>query len=237
MKSIKSICSFFIILSLLLNSCSKSDGEVTNENSLSQVPIAKSKFDKSNFGIYKGVFVGSSGTIIVNVNNDNTLSATLIINGITYNFTTNETLQQNKDITINFVSGSDSLTFSVSANGDNPTFTNLNIDGHPNAAIIAVKETSTTLIKCYEGTYSGGDHGVFNALIYGNVIKGLVKSSTILNNPEYTADGTVNNNQINATGNVSIGATFIGTLNGDNFSGTWNYYNYSKGTWTGNRTY
>ena len=234
MKSIKSICSFFIILSLLFNSCSKSDGEVTNENSLSQVPIAKSKFDKSNFGIYKGVFVGSSGTIIVNVNNDNTLSATLIINGITYNFTTSETLQQNKDITINFVSGSDSLTFSVSANGDNPNFTNLKIEGHLNAAINVVKETSTTLIKCYEGTYSGGSGGVFNVLIYGNSIKGLVENNST--NLIDIAEGEVNNNQI--IGDVTSGATFSGTLNGNSFSGTWKNAQYNQiGTFTGKRTY
>ena len=234
MKSIKSICSFFIILSLLFNSCSKSDGEVTNENSLSQVPIAKSKFDKSNFGIYKGVFVGSSGIIIVNVNNDNTLSATLIINGITYNFTTNETLQQNKDITINFVSGSDSLTFSVSANGDNPNFTNLKIEGHLNAAINVVKETSTTLIKCYEGTYSGGSGGVFNVLIYGNSIKGLVENNST--NLIDIAEGEVNNNQI--IGDVTSRATFSGTLNGNSFSGTWENAQYNQiGTFTGKRTY
>lgn len=234
MKSIKSICSFFIILSLLFNSCSKSDGEVTNENSLSQVPIAKSKFDKSNFGIYKGVFVGSSGIIIVNVNNDNTLSATLIINGITYNFTTSETLQQNKDITINFVSGSDSLTFSVSANGDNPNFTNLKIEGHLNATINVVKETSTTLIKCYEGTYFGGSGGVFNVLIYGNSIKGLVENNST--NLIDIAEGEVNNNQI--IGDVTSGATFSGTLNGNSFSGTWENAQYNQiGTFTGKRTY
>ena len=235
MKSKKSISLFLILLTLILNSCSKSDDEVTTQDNLSQVPIAKSQYDNSNFGIYKGVFVGSSGIIIININNDNTLTSKLIINGTTYIFTTTQTIQQNQTTTINFVSGSNSFTFSVSANGSNPTFTNLIINGHPNAAIIAVKETSTTLVKCYEGIYSGSETGIFNALIYGNVIKSLVKSST---NSNYSANGSVNNNQISTIGNVSSGATFNGTLNGNRFSGTWNNTQYNlNGTWTGNRTY
>ena len=69
MKSKKSISLFLILLTLILNSCSKSDDEVTTQDNLSQVPIAKSQYDNSNFGIYKGVFVGSSGIIIININN------------------------------------------------------------------------------------------------------------------------------------------------------------------------
>lgn len=234
MKSKKSISLFLILLSLILNSCSKSDDKVTTSDNLSLVPIAKSQYDNSNFGIYKGVFVGSSGIIIVNINNDNTLKATLIINDITYNFTTNKTLQQNQETTINFVSGSDYLTFSVDKDGRNPNFTNLKIEGHPNAAINAAKETSTTLIKCYEGTYSGGSSGVFNVLIYGNSIKGLVENNST--NSIDIAEGEINNNEI--IGDITSGATFSGTLNGNSFSGTWKNAQYNQiGTFTGKRTY
>ena len=235
MKIIKPIITLFILLSLILNSCTKSDDNQTTPTNLSESPIAKPQFNNSNFGIYKGVFVGSSGIINVNLNNDNTISSTLIINGVTHNFTTNQTIQQGQATLVNFVNGSNSFSFSVGANGSSPTVSNININGHSDAAIIAAKETSTTIVKCYEGTYSGGETGIFNAITYGNIMLGLIKSS---NNSIYTANGTVNNNQISATGNVSTGATFIGTLNGYNISGTWINSQFNlNGTWTGVRTY
>ena len=103
-------------------------------------------------------------------------------------------------------------------------------------ALLVVKETSTVLIKCFEGTYSGSYSGTFNAVIYGNIIKGIAKATSDVN--VVTADGTVNNNQINAIGNTSNGDVFIGNLNGNNFSGTWNNSSENtNGTFSGVRTY
>ena len=111
MKIIKPIITLFIHLSLILNSCTKSDDNQTTPTNLSESPIAKPQFNNSNFGIYKGVFVGSSGIINVNLNNDNTISSTLIINGVTHNFTTNQTIKQGKTTLVNFINGSNSLSF------------------------------------------------------------------------------------------------------------------------------
>ncbi|MDB5226425.1 MAG: hypothetical protein JWN78_618 [Bacteroidota bacterium] len=221
----------FILLGVIFtsNSCKKHD------TSFNDIPAAKSTFDNSNYGIYKGVFVGSSGIIIIDVNNGNTISATLKIDGTTYNFTTTQTISQNQSTTINFTNGNNSFTFTVYANGSNPTITNLDIDGHPNAAILVVKETSTVLVKCFEGSYNGDDDGTFNAVIYGNIIKAIVRSSY---DDIYYANGTVNNNQISASGTVNTGAEFHGTLNGNSFSGTWNNTDYDyHGNWSGSRTY
>ena len=110
------------------------------------------------------------------------------------------------------------------------------MNGHPNAAILVVKETSTAIVKCYEGTFIGGDNGVFNAVIYNNLIKALVRSNGTSFND--IANGTVNNNQINASGVVTTGASFLGTLNGNNVSGNWTNTQASlSGTWSGIRTY
>ena len=158
------------------------------------------------------------------------------IDGVTYNFTTSQTIQQNQPTTLNFVSGSNSFRFTVGANGANPTITNLIINGHPNAAILVVKETSTAIVKCYEGTFIVGDNGVFNAVVYNSLIKGLVRSNGTSFND--IVNGTVNNNQINATGVVTTGASFTGTLNGNSASGNWiNTQAALSGTWSGARTY
>lgn len=232
LKSI--LCALSISLVI---SCSKNDSAEDSSLNLAQSPSAKSQYDQSNFGIYKGVFIGSSGTIILDLSNSTTsFTATLIIDGVTHNFITNQTIQQNQTTTINFVEGSNSFTFTVSANGSNPTITNLIINGHPNAALLVVKETSTVLIKCFEGTYSGTYSGTFNAVIYGNIIKGIAKATSEVG--VGTADGTVNNNQINAAGNTSSGAVFVGNLNGNTFSGTWSRTSdNANGTFTGVRTY
>ena len=228
---------FSLLILLLVLSCSNSDSNGDSNQTLSQVPSAKSQYDNSNFGIYKGVFIGSSGTIILDISNStNSFTATLIIDGVTHNFITNQTIQQNQTTTINFVEGSNSFSFTVSANGSNPTITNLIINGHPNAALLVVKETSTVLIKCFEGTYSGTYSGTFNAVIYGNIIKGIAKATSEVS--VVTADGTVNNNQINAAGNTSSGAVFVGNLSGNTFSGTWSRTSdNANGTFTGVRTY
>jgi hypothetical protein len=224
-----------LLLTIYFTSCSKKSETDTPIDTLTQTPTAKAQFDNSNFGIYKGVFVGSSGYIIVDISNSGTTLATLIVNGVVYNFTTSQTVTQGQTTTLSFVSGTSSFTFTVSANGANPTITNLNINGHPNAAILVVKETSTAIVKCFEGNYIGGDAGIFNAVIYNNLIKGLAKSNS---NVIYIVSGTVNNNQINATGSVSSGATFVGQLSGMNTSGTWtNGASALNGNWTGVRTY
>ena len=81
---------------------------------------------------------------------------------------------------------------------------------------------------------SGGSSGVFNVLIYGNSIKGLVENNST--NSIDIAEGEVNNNEI--IGDITSGATFSGTLNGNSFSGTWKNAQYNQiGTFTGKWTY
>lgn len=221
-----------LVFLFFFGACSKKDHP--SNNNLADTPTAKAQYDNSNYGIYKGVFVGSSGIIIININNDNTIAAMLKIDGTTYNFTATQTIQQSQETTVNFVAGSNTFTFSVSPNGASPVVTHLVINGHPNAAILVVKETSTALVRCYEGTFSGSDTGIFNAIIYNNSVKALVKNS---DNVTEIANGTVSNNQINA-GTITSGATFMGTIEGDNTSGTWaNTAANLKGSWSGRRTY
>ena len=216
---------------LLIASCSKS----TDDNTQSEKPTAKAAYDHSNYGYYKGVFVGSTGIIVVNIYNDNSLSAHFKVDGVDYNFTTTQTVQQGVGTILNFVSGNNSFTFTVDGNGARPTITNLVMSGHPNAAVLFAKETSTSLVKCYEGTYTGDEGGIFNAVIYNNQIKGLAKSLTFYDT--YEVDGAVSNNQIDASGKINTDSKFKGTISGDNLSGTWENIPDLKGDWSGTRTY
>jgi hypothetical protein len=225
-----------IFLSLFIFSCSSDDN--TNSSVLAESPEAITQFDNSNFGIYKGVFIGSSGIVVINVNNDGNVSATMIIDGTTYIFATNEVTQANQQTVINFTSGNDSFTFSVSSNGTNPEISNLTIEGHPNANIILVKETSVILTELFEGSYAGignsTDAGTFNAIVTGNEMAVLAYST--INSVFFTIDGIINNNSI--SGVTSTGTNVNGTLNDDNIIGTWSdSQSNENGNWSGTRTY
>ena len=236
----KQLLVFLLFFCLFQTNCSKSNNSsVSNGNSnqnLATSPSAKAPYDNSNYGIYKGVFIGSSGVIILDISNGNdSLTATLIIDGVAHHFISDQPIQQNENTTITFEDGNDNFTFIVSSNGSNPTITNLNINGHPNAAILVVKETSTTLVKCYEGTFSGDFSGVLNALIYGSVIKGMSRAygeTSIV-----TWGGMQSNNQLNNV-RASNGGTCSGTINGNNINGNWvRDSDHKSGTCTAVRTY
>lgn len=221
---------FFTMLS-----CSKDEGTSSSNSSISDIPLAQPEYDNSNYGVYKGVFVGSSGIVYVNIkNNDNNVTAKFIINGVTYDFISNQIININSSTSINFSNGQSSFTISVNSNGSNPVISNLLFANHPNANVVIVKEKSNLLVRCFEGTYSGSETGVFNSVIYGNQIIGLVKNSQ---NNFFVANGNVVNNQI-GIGNVNTGASFSGIFNGNSCSGTWinTQFNLS-GTWSGIRTY
>lgn len=246
------LISCIIILVVLTTNCSKKSSDPGNNNSgLSSTPTAKASYDNSNYGIYKGVFVGSTGYVIINMNNDNTLSATLKIDGVTYNFTSSQTIQLNQPSSVTFINGGNSFTFSVAANGANPAISNLVISGHPAAAIAVIKESSSVLVMAFEGTYknsaAGGESGLMNLVVTNSTVHGIAVAVVIANGSvapdHYEINGTVSGNQLNATipdpilvpTGSSPGTTLKGTISGDNISGTYSNA-YGGGNWSGKRT-
>jgi hypothetical protein len=231
--------SIFAALTLFI-SCSKSNNNNGGGNSnLSSKPEAKAAYDKSNFGMYKGVFVGSTGYIIVDINNSSSISATLVIDGEKRIFTPrSSTLTEGTSInSLTFVNGSDSFVFSVDADGANPRVSSINIAGHNGANILIVKETSTSLVKCMEGTYSGDENGIWNGAVQGNKFKVLAFNT--MRGKTYTGAGTLDDNG-NLTGIVDNRDKFSGNLIGDSGSGTWQnafIESASSGTWKVTRTY
>jgi hypothetical protein len=217
MKTAKLIFSYFVA-SLFFLACSKSNNSSNNATPVDLTKaIASAQYDKSNFGLYKGVFVGSSGIVIISVNNDNTLSALLKVDGTNYTFTSSQTFQPNTASVINFVNGNNSFTFSIAADGSNPTVTNLIFSGHPNAAIAIVKQTSTVSVDLYQGTYTSPlESGTFNFVIAAGKIVGTGIDTQGLD--KHTIAGMVSGNTVSGT--ITQNATFSGTITGNTISGT-----------------
>ncbi|MDA9234658.1 MSCRAMM family adhesin SdrC [Polaribacter sp.] len=233
----KKINVLSLILTFFLNSClSVEEPNIIIPNFV-ETPEASELYNTSNFGIYKGVFVGSSGIVLINLNNNNTISASLKIDGVNYIFSTNESITENQQTEINFTNNDNSFVFNVSSTGTNPEITNLSIQGHPNAETILVKETSERLTKVFEGNYNGIDNddaGVFNAIVSGSEMYVLAFST--MYSVFYTANGSVNNENI--TGVTSTGTNFTGIIENDKMNGSWNNSQSNEnGKWNAERSY
>ncbi len=226
-KFLLSVLTAFVILS-----CSSDDNSSGSNPNLVSAPEAKIEYNDSNFGMYKGVFVGSSGVIKVNINNDETISAILTIDGTAKTFTTSETVTLDQEISgLTFTNGNDSFDFNVSASGLNPYISDLTVEGHPFSNIEIIKEYSDAQVMCYTGTYNGDDSGVFNLIKIENSLYGLAKA----NDAENTLfiEGSIDDNE-NISG-IFEGGVFTGELNGNSMSGQWVNQSQESGNWSGNR--
>ncbi|CAM3533538.1 hypothetical protein FSS13T_03410 [Flavobacterium saliperosum S13] len=224
------------VFSMVLASCSDDDSNDTSlppdDNTLSTAPEAKVEHDASNYGVYKGIFVGSSGTVYVNINNTNTVSAKMVIDGTVYNFTTTEAVSNGQEISgLTFTNGTSSFDFNVLADGENPLINNLNISGHSNASVQIFKEYSFAHIKCYLGTFSGDSVGVFNIATTSD---GYALGLALPNDDTFAIylDGSITGTSITGTFD---GGAFSGTINNNTISGTWQNSVPENGTWTGTR--
>lgn len=156
-------------------------------------PDAKAANDASNKGVYKGVIIGSSGTIMFDLqNNGTTITAIMVLDGVTVNLTASVTLVAGQNYVAPFTGTLNgqpvSITFSVGAAGTTPTVTTSSIPGHQSSSFTIIKETSNSLVEAFEGTYATTqpENGIFNLLLsrtlklYGGTSR---KNATTTNNP------------------------------------------------------
>jgi len=244
MKNFKPL---FVVATLLCTilffpNCRKDDTSANKK--LANTPLAKAEFDSSNYGIYKGVFVGSSGIVMININNDGTISATITINGVEDHFTTKQSIEKNKPTNLSFIDFDKNIfDFTVDESGRGATISNLRMNGHINPAIIVVKETSKTLVQCFEGLYyttpgsSGATpNGLFNAVFYDYHLYALIR--TYDDSENYTAFGALLNGQFTTGAVMDQDVSFTGNIKGDKISGTWKSNNGAySGSFSGDRTY
>lgn len=240
MKRIFSLATLLLLIFAGLSSCKK-DNTPDNYTCATCVktPEANAAHDASSKGIYKGILIASTGTIKFDIaNNGNTITAVMIIDGKTVNLTSNVTWVNGQAYVAPFTGTLNNQTvtinFSVGASGSNPTVVSSNIPGHPNAVFTIVKETSNSLIECFEGTYSTTrpERGTFNILIarslglWGGVAR--EEGTTV----DESIDGTV---APDGTFKDDNGRT-MGKLTGDQLSGSFKDSNNNTVTISGRRT-
>lgn len=117
-------------------------------------PTAKPEDDAKSSGVYKGTFVGSSGSFKLIVEAGQVIGY-LEVDGVEYILTTEDITPEDLGSAITNAlftdaSGKVQLLFSVEADGKNPTVS-LTIEGHEDVHVVVFKETSNTLLKIFEG--------------------------------------------------------------------------------------
>lgn len=150
---LKSLLLVFVLM-LFFASCSD---EKIKDDSLLEIetsPSAKPADDTKASGVYKGSFVGSSGTFKLVVQLD-MIAGFLSLDGARFLLSTKDiaTSDLGKSITNALFTDSQDrihLRFSVEADGSNPTV-NLEIDGHTHIQVVVMKETSDSQVLVYEG--------------------------------------------------------------------------------------
>lgn len=204
-------------------------------------PDASAANNTSNKGVYKGVVIGSTGHIMFDLqNNGTTITAVMVIDGTTVNLTSAVSIVAGQTYVGPFtgtLSGQAvSITFSVGSIGENPTVTSSSIPGHPGSSFSIIKETSASLIECFEGSYSTTkpETSTFNLILSRGlkVHKGASrKDGTTTSN---SFDGTINANNelIDASSNKSLAK-----LSGDNLAAAFVDGNGSTVTVKGKRTF
>ena len=211
-------------LGILFLSCSKEESE--DDVYFATTPETTAENDGSAWGVYKGVLLGTEGSIKVTIYNGSSMAHIFIYEkGVLKDelSTTSEFTQGQPIVNAHFESENSSMDFSVNADGTNPVLENvmvssgktqINVDGY------LVRETSDRQVLCYEGNYGGDDQGIFKCMINGTQLVGYTLSK--LTNEQYSANAPVFDNSFSAVfGDISSGATFQGSFTLFNCSGGW----------------
>lgn len=226
-------------MALALNSCKKTSStpEPYRCTTCKSTPTAVAANDNSSKGVYKGVEIGSSGTIMIDIaNTTSAITASMVMDGTTVNFTSNATVISGQTFTGTFtatINGQPAtFTFSVAANGNMPTIGSYTIPGHNSMSFVVYKELSSALVSAFEGTYSTTkpETGTFNLLIQANKWTAISRKSDGTNNS--SLGGTVVNNElINSNPVVTMGK-----VSGDVVTGSFIDSDGKKVTVDGRRT-
>lgn len=225
---------FFAALVAGIASCSKD--KTDNKKTLVSSPEATAENDAKSGGVYKGVIIGSSGTIKI-ILQKNTLAAEVTIDGVTKVLESTSLVSwATGQAIVNAVFQKDDwvVTFSVNADGSEPEV-EVEIPGHSHIEVTIVKELSDVLVRAFEGTYTVtngqvGGSGTWNFVSVGDSLAGIRKAND--GGEVVGMYGTIDEDAIEVfTGSASA----TGTYNGNDASGTWTDIG-ASGTWTGKRT-
>jgi hypothetical protein len=169
---LKSISSLILFTLLILGSCKKSDTKPV-ESGFPTSAETKPQYNNTTFGVYKGVIIGSVGTIVLKINNGDTIiRGYLNIDNVKDTLSTTQQISTGQPvINLNFTGRFSSMTLSANADGSNAQLSNLIIVGHPNATALVVHENSNQQVLCYGGTFSGDLNGTICFVKVGTSIR------------------------------------------------------------------
>jgi hypothetical protein len=216
-----------LLITVSVISCKKTDSTPATVAykcaTCSTTSVAVAANDASSKGIYKGVVSGSTGTIVFDVlNAGTTITAKMVLDGVTVNLTSSVSWVAGQPyvapFTGTFNGSAMSITFSVGILGSTPTVTTSSIPGHPGSSFIVAKETSTSMIEAFEGTYHTTlpEDGTFNLLLSRTArVWGADARKNGATGTTGSAGGSITtDNKLIDTG------TTVGTLSGDEINGT-----------------
>lgn len=158
---LKNILYTALVIALVFPFCKKTGSTPQPPAGFPSSAETKPQYNNTSFGVYKGIVVGSAGTIIIRINNGDTLvKGYLNIDNLKDTLSTTRKLTAGQPIVnLNFNGRFSSLTMSADADGNNAQITNLVITGHPGARALIVHENSTQQLLCYGGTFTGDLNG------------------------------------------------------------------------------
>lgn len=240
---------FYLIATLTVSifACKKTQ-ESNNNNSVNNgspaTVVTMPQYNNTSLGVYKGVVIGSSGTIFFRINNgDNIARGYLNIDNKWDTLSTTNTITPGQPlINVRFTGKFSSMTMNANADGSHANLTAILITGHINPTIFIIHENSTKQIYCYEGTFSGSSSGTLNCASVGQnngdtaYVLTRVTGDTSLSN----GFGQISNNSASINLYRDLAITFVvqGSFSGNNFSGTWNWAAIGgSGTFACTRTY
>lgn len=212
MKKFIGFILLFAAVTLNFVSCKSTDEPVAPK--LPSTPEAKATYDSNSGGIIKGIMVGSSGIFKFSLKNGNdSIYCKVTFDGATGMLYTTDLNSWNPGNAINNakftgrIGTTDIAVYLWCAGSGGNIVVSFQITGH-NIVTTVLKETSTVLVKGYEGTYkstklsdnSTVDEGIFNFLVAGNYMYGQRRSIT--HSTDYGIKGTISGSTLTVDGKI-----------------------------------
>ena len=200
-------------------------------------PEALPEDDGKPSGVYKGVAASEnlSGTIKVTISSLWGTSCHLVVNDKSYQSTkVNSEPGPYSYYKHTFTGPNFSLVLAINSGDGSVRSSRLTLNG-VKLSTAMVKETSTQLVGCFQGTWSGTGmmSGVWNLVVIGDQIKGIFRGP---------ASGSFEGAIIGGSFSVKLNSFFCkeeckanSTLSGKTASGAWTFTKEYSGTWSGVR--
>jgi hypothetical protein len=229
----KKIIYYFVSALLLMAPLSCKKDDPAPSATLPETPEALAEHNDKSGGIYKGAFANATNSGMLKVVlQGGTKNVVITLNGTTRTLTTTglDTWTSGDEIVAAvFTSGDWTVTVGIAADGSSFDMSG-NLAGQTSFDGTVLKESSTLLVRVYEGTYAGDASGKWNFATQGTYLSGVYSGDAGSDNFVGSIVGTT----ISVASSGSVTAVGTTTNEAKNASGTWTGSS-TSGTWTGVR--